>query len=110
MASGDEAYGLAIDLGTTRPKVALVLRHGRIVDHAFEEVPLLLVPSVGGEQLPDDWWAPVWMDSFCPGPRNGAVLCRPSGSGCRQESEQAPRFGQPYFVDGQFVVSSPIVI
>ena len=51
-----EKYILAVDLGTTGPKVALVSVQGHILDSAFEETPLLLLPNGGAEQRPDDWW------------------------------------------------------
>jgi xylulokinase len=53
------AYILAIDLGTSGPKVALVSAEGRIVASAFEETPLLLLPNGGAEQRPDDWWSAI---------------------------------------------------
>lgn len=49
-------YILAIDLGTTGAKVALVSTGGEIVDYAFEATQLLLLPNGGAEQRPGDWW------------------------------------------------------
>jgi len=51
-----ERFVLAIDLGTSGPKVGLVSTSGRVVDWSFEPVPLLLLPDGGAEQDPDDWW------------------------------------------------------
>ena len=49
-------YVLAVDLGTSGPKVALVSTDGEVVGHEFEETPILLLPNGGAEQRPDDWW------------------------------------------------------
>jgi xylulokinase len=50
---------LAIDLGTSGPKVALVSTEGEILGAVFEETPLLLLPGGGAEQRPEDWWAAI---------------------------------------------------
>ncbi len=52
-------YILAIDLGTSGPKVALLSIHGEIIDSEFEEVKLLLVENGGAEQSPDEWWRAI---------------------------------------------------
>jgi xylulokinase len=57
--SAADQYILAIDLGTSGPKVALVSMRGEVVASAFEETPLLLFPNGGAEQRPDDWWNAV---------------------------------------------------
>ena len=49
---------LAIDLGTSGPKVAIVSPDGEIVAHDFEPVELLLLGD-GAEQDPDDWWRAI---------------------------------------------------
>lgn len=54
--SSDKKYILAIDLGTSGPKTALVSTHGEVVDFEFEETQLLLFPNGGAEQRPDEWW------------------------------------------------------
>ena len=51
-----EKYVMAIDLGTSGPKVALMTTSGRTVDYAFEPNELMLLPGGGAEQDPDDWW------------------------------------------------------
>ena len=51
-----ETFVLAIDLGTSGPKVALVSSEGRVVDWAFEKTRLMLLPNGGAEQNPHDWW------------------------------------------------------
>ena len=59
MSTGDDKYSVAIDLGATGPKVALISTRGEIVDYEFEETPLLLLPDGGAEQRPDDWWTAI---------------------------------------------------
>ena len=50
---------LAIDLGTSGPKVALVAPDGRVVASAQEATTLHLLPGHGAEQDPDDWWRAI---------------------------------------------------
>jgi xylulokinase len=50
---------LAIDLGTSGPKVALVSLDGDVLASEFEETPLLLLGDGGAEQRPDDWWTAI---------------------------------------------------
>ena len=51
---------LAIDLGTSGPKVALFTATGALVAGASEPVRLLLLPGGGVEQDPAEWW-----DAIC---------------------------------------------
>ena len=51
-----EKYILAIDLGTSGPKVALFSLQGEMLGSEFEETQLLLFPNGGAEQSPKDWW------------------------------------------------------
>jgi xylulokinase len=51
-----EKYILAIDLGTSGPKVALFSSQGEMLGSEFEETRLLLFPDGGAEQSPDEWW------------------------------------------------------
>ena len=55
----DDAYVLAVDLGTGGPKVALVSPRGRIAAHAKDSVPTRLLVGGGAEQDPEDWWDAV---------------------------------------------------
>jgi xylulokinase len=50
---------LAVDLGTSGPKVALVAVDGAILDSEYEPTELVLTPDGGVEQDPDDWWRAV---------------------------------------------------
>ena len=49
-------YILAIDLGTSGCKVALVSLSGEVVAWAFRPVELIVVDSINVEQRPADWW------------------------------------------------------
>jgi xylulokinase len=55
----DDAYVLAVDLGTGGPKVALVSATGSIAASAFEPVELHLLPGGGAEQDPLSWWEAI---------------------------------------------------
>ena len=46
MATENELYILAVDLGTGGPKVALISTDGDIVGHEFEKTELFLLPAV----------------------------------------------------------------
>lgn len=56
MSSADAKYILAIDLGSSGPKVALVDQRAQIVARTSASVATQLTPDGGGEQDPDDWW------------------------------------------------------
>ena len=53
MTATSEKYILAIDLGTSGPKTALVSTRGEVVDYEFEGIELLVLPDGGAEQKPD---------------------------------------------------------
>jgi len=55
----DTDYALAIDLGTSGPKVALVGSTGEVQGGAFTPVDLTLLPGGGAEQDPEAWWAAI---------------------------------------------------
>jgi xylulokinase len=50
---------LAVDLGTSGPKVALVGADGTLADRETGTVKLLLGPGGAAEQDPDDWWQSI---------------------------------------------------
>ncbi len=50
---------LAIDLGTSGPKVALVAESGAVVASEYEPTRLILTDDGGVEQDPDDWWRAI---------------------------------------------------
>ncbi len=52
----DPAYVLAIDLGSSGPKVALFSQRGELVAQALANVATHFTSDGGGEQDPDQWW------------------------------------------------------
>lgn len=56
--SGEECV-LAVDLGTSGPKVALVAASGAVLDGDDEPTRLILTDDGGVEQDPDDWWQAI---------------------------------------------------
>jgi xylulokinase len=59
MSANADVHILAIDLGTSGPKVALYTAKGELIGCEFEPVPLLLLPNGGAEQDPQDWWLSI---------------------------------------------------
>ena len=59
MPTRKEKYILAVDLGTSGPKSALVSTRGELLDYAFENNRLILLPDGGAEQNPDEWWQAI---------------------------------------------------
>ena len=57
--AGKMKYVLAVDLGTSGPKTALISIHGDVVTDAFEETPVILLPGGGAEQDPEGWWKAI---------------------------------------------------
>jgi len=55
MSSGDK-YILAVDLGTSGPKTAVISTHGEVVHSEFEQTKVVLLPGGGAEQDPEAWW------------------------------------------------------
>jgi xylulokinase len=54
-----DRFVLAIDLGTSGPKVGLVSTTGRVAEWSFEPVPLIITPDGGVEQDPEAWWQAI---------------------------------------------------
>src|ERR1043165_9511413 len=52
----DEKLILAVDLGTSGMKVALITVGGRVLGWESEPVRLILTADGGAEQSPDEWW------------------------------------------------------
>ncbi|WP_225413274.1 xylulokinase [Stigmatella hybrida] len=50
---------LAIDLGTSAVKLALVTTRGVILGGEVEPLPLALLPEGGAEQDPESWWSAI---------------------------------------------------
>ncbi len=55
--STSEKYVLAVDLGTSGCKTALVSLQGEVAGWEFEPVATHLFGNGGAEQNPEDWWA-----------------------------------------------------
>ena len=53
------SYVLAVDLGTSGPKVALVSHRGEVVARATASVDLILLKGGGAEQDPRAWWRAI---------------------------------------------------
>ncbi len=51
-----DKYVLAIDLGTSAAKVALVSLQGEVCCWESQSIPLHLLPGGGAEQDPNEWW------------------------------------------------------
>ncbi len=52
----EDKFILAIDLGTSGPKVGLFSTRGELVDRDFEPNEFQLLPNGGAEQSPAEWW------------------------------------------------------
>jgi len=52
-------YILAIDLGTSGPKVALYNNHAQLIDFCFEKNKVQLLPNGGAQQDPHEWWSTI---------------------------------------------------
>jgi xylulokinase len=50
-------FVLAVDLGTSGCKCALVGLDGVVYKWTFRSVPLHIVDGIGAEQAPEDWWS-----------------------------------------------------
>lgn len=55
----DDRYALAIDLGTSGPKVALVSAGGHVAAHTNRLVETKLLPPDGAEQDPEEVWRAI---------------------------------------------------
>jgi xylulokinase len=56
VAARNPEFILAVDLGTSGCKCALVGPDGAIHSWAYRPVPLHVVDEIGAEQAPEDWW------------------------------------------------------
>ena len=52
---------LAIDLGTSGPKVVLFDINSEVIDHSFSKTGYSLLPGGGAEQNPEEWWQAIKM-------------------------------------------------
>jgi len=79
---------LAIDLGTSGMKVALITVYGKVLGWETEPVRLLITQDGGAEQSPDEWWAAflsaagrLLKRNQGAGPNVTAVCCSTQGEG-----------------------------
>jgi xylulokinase len=56
MAEATPPAVLAVDLGTSGMKVALITAHGRVLGWESHPVALHITPDGGAEQSPEEWW------------------------------------------------------
>ncbi|MBL8063331.1 MAG: FGGY-family carbohydrate kinase [Anaerolineales bacterium] len=56
-----DKYILAIDLGTSGPKVALFSLSGELIGSEFQANRVMLLPDGGAEQSPAEWWDTIDM-------------------------------------------------
>ena len=59
MLESNQRYVLAIDLGTSGPKVAVATLQGQIIDSGAGTSHTILLPNGGAEQDPDAWWREI---------------------------------------------------
>ncbi|MHC1782215.1 MAG: FGGY-family carbohydrate kinase [Anaerolineaceae bacterium] len=57
MSDQNQPVVLAIDLGTSGIKVALITIHGQVLGWESEPIQLYLTPDGGVEQSPEEWWS-----------------------------------------------------
>ncbi|MGA2072485.1 MAG: FGGY-family carbohydrate kinase [Terriglobia bacterium] len=53
---GAEQYVLALDMGSSSVKSALVSARGEVAGTGFETIETILLPGGGAEQNPNQWW------------------------------------------------------
>lgn len=52
----NEKLILAVDLGTSGMKVALIAINGNVIDWEQESIKTIITPDGGAEQSPNEWW------------------------------------------------------
>jgi xylulokinase len=79
---------LAVDLGTSGMKVALITVSGNVIGWESEPVRLIITPDGGAEQSPEEWWQAFLSAAGRllkrqpdAGPRVRAVCCSTQGEG-----------------------------
>ncbi len=88
MLTSTEPLILAVDLGTSGMKVALISIHGRVLGWESQAVQLMLTPDGGVEQSPDEWWDAfltttrrLLSQGLAPAAQIRAVCCSTQGEG-----------------------------
>lgn len=84
----NEKLTLAVDLGTSGMKVALITLTGKVIGWESEPVHLIITPDGGAEQSPEEWWQAFLSAAGRllkrqpdAGPRVSAVCCSTQGEG-----------------------------
>ena len=84
----NEKLILAVDLGTSGMKVALVTVTGKVIGWESEPVRLIITPDGGAEQAPEEWWQAFLVAAGrlikreqAAGPNVIAVCCSTQGEG-----------------------------
>ncbi|MFZ5912479.1 MAG: xylulokinase [Chloroflexota bacterium] len=84
----DEKLILAVDLGTSGMKVALITISGKVIGWENEPVRLIITPDGGAEQAPEEWWGAflsaagrLMKRNQDEGPNVTAVCCSTQGEG-----------------------------
>jgi xylulokinase len=79
---------LAVDLGTSGMKVALITINGKVIGWEAEPVRLIITPDGGAEQSPEEWWTAflsaagrLMKQNQDEGPNVIAVCCSTQGEG-----------------------------
>lgn len=76
---------LAIDLGTSGPKVALVSPRGEVVDCRVGATSLAILPGGGAEQDPAEWWASIRATTHQLLDGNPGAAARVAAVGCTSQ-------------------------
>ncbi len=84
----EEKLILAIDLGTSGMKVALITVTGKVIGWEAEPLRLIITPEGGAEQSPEEWWQAflsaagrLMKRNPEAGPRVSAICCSTQGEG-----------------------------
>lgn len=100
LPAGDDRCVLAVDLGTSGCKTALVSMEGRVLAWAFEPVQTRVLPGGGAEQVPGDWWRGfiatarrVLAESGVAAARVVGVCCSTQGEGTVTVDERGQAIG-----------------
>jgi len=95
MTERAESLILAVDLGTSGVKVALITVHGRVLGWESQPLALHITPDGGAEQSPEEWWQAfltaarrLLARDLAPSRSIRAVCCSTQGEGTVPVDEQ----------------------
>ncbi len=84
----NEKLILAVDLGTSGMKVALITASGKVIAWEAEPIQLIITADGGAEQSPEEWWQALLSATGKllkrhpeAGPRVSAICCSTQGEG-----------------------------